>query len=39
MDAGKMEVGAGMGKGTYDWILSMLSLIPIWSVEVIGDAP
>jgi hypothetical protein len=31
-----MGVGTGMGKGTYDWILSILSLIPVWSVEVIG---
>jgi hypothetical protein len=21
------------------WILSILSLIPVWEVEVIGDAP
>jgi hypothetical protein len=36
METMGVDPGTGMGKGTYDWILSILSLIPIWSVEVIG---
>jgi hypothetical protein len=37
METMGVDPGTGMGKGMYDWILSMLSLIPVWSVEVIGD--